>query len=170
MFCFVLIQTARSGLLSCKQLRKSSLSSCLTASCHSFLNLDRALLPDLVKFSYIPKNDLKVNENDISSGKRRDKSPDFTIPSSSGSLASEDEHILVLDLSDNLKGKRSRNAGWVCCDRIELLNHHKQPRLSYQQPPSLSPAALKKLIETRNNVFKQAVNEYVIYSPSLTRT
>jgi DEAD/DEAH box helicase domain-containing protein len=33
------------------------------------------------------------------------------------------------------------------------------PRLSYQQAPSLTPTAVKKLIETRNDVFKEAVNE-----------
>ncbi|KAF9452846.1 DEAD/H helicase [Macrolepiota fuliginosa MF-IS2] len=103
-----------------------------------------ALLPDLVKFSYIPKNDLKVNETDDSPNKRRAKSPDFLIPSSNKPSTEENGHVLVLEFFDNVKGKKSRNVG-----------------LSYQQPVSLSPAAVKKLIETRNDVFRQAVNDLI---------
>lgn len=95
----------------------------LTALYHNHVNLNRALLPDIVKFSYIPKNDLKVNEEGSSRGKRRAKSPDFTIPSSSGSLTNDEEHVLVLELSDNLKGIRSRNVGWVLCFRVGFRTH-----------------------------------------------
>jgi hypothetical protein len=78
-------------------------------------------LPDLVKFSYIPKNELKVNENDASVGRARARSPDFTIgPSSFKALAREEEgHVLVLEFFDNLKGKKSRNAG--CVDSAQLF-------------------------------------------------
>ncbi|KAJ3572806.1 hypothetical protein NP233_g2842 [Leucocoprinus birnbaumii] len=106
----------------------------------------KALLPDLVKFSYIPKNDLKVNESNDDTTKRRANSPDFIISRSSDKshTMGEEGHVLVLEFFDNLKGKKSRNAG-----------------LSYQQPPSMSPAAVKKLIETRNDLFKQAVDDLI---------
>ncbi|KAF5358075.1 hypothetical protein D9756_001743 [Leucocoprinus leucothites] len=105
----------------------------------------KTLLPDLVKFSYIPKNDLKINEGATIASKRRASSPDFIIGASAyESRVEEEGHVLVLEFFDNLKGRKSRNAG-----------------LSYQQPPSMSPAAVKKLIETRNDLFEQAVNDLI---------
>jgi hypothetical protein len=36
-------------------------------------------------------------------------------------------------------------------------------RSTYQMPPALSPAEVKKLIEKRNERFKKAVDEYVAF-------
>lgn len=71
----------------------------------------RALLPDIVKFSYIPRNDSAINENADLKGKHRAKSPDFVIPSTRVSNASGEGRILVLEFADNLRGNKSRNAG-----------------------------------------------------------
>ncbi|EKM82852.1 hypothetical protein AGABI1DRAFT_125317 [Agaricus bisporus var. burnettii JB137-S8] len=105
----------------------------------------KALLPDIVKFSYIPRNDSAINENADLKGKHRAKSPDFVIPSTRVANARGEGRILVLEFADNLRGKKSRNVG-----------------LSYQQAPSLTPAAMKLLIETRNDIFGQAVNDLIL--------
>lgn len=92
----------------------------------------RALLPDLIKFGYIPRNDIRVNaEVQV---QRRDKSPDYSafmsgggymassgpdndtslsnesLPGPSalqvGGNAEEDEHVLLLEFIDNARGKK----------------------------------------------------------------
>ncbi|KAF8894415.1 P-loop containing nucleoside triphosphate hydrolase protein [Infundibulicybe gibba] len=105
----------------------------------------KALLPDLVIFSYIPKNDLRIHDESASKGKRA-ASPDFSSFARGARTASSGgrEHILVLEFVDNLKGQRVNNAG------------------SYNLPPTLTPAGVKKLIERRNERFEGAVNELML--------
>ncbi|KDQ60612.1 hypothetical protein JAAARDRAFT_555490 [Jaapia argillacea MUCL 33604] len=112
----------------------------------------KALLPDIVKFAYIPRNELRVHgDSRVQSedrGGRRDRSPDYgafmeSAPSSSRiGGPTEDEHVLILEFVDNAKGKKSANAGFALAP-----------------PPSLTPQAVQKLIEKRNLRFSQAVNE-----------
>ncbi|KAF8964071.1 DEAD/H helicase [Flammula alnicola] len=107
----------------------------------------KALLPDLVKFSYIPLSELQVNEEN--SKKPSARSIDYskaTLPESSGS---QEGHILVLDFVDTLRGRKSGTSS---------------QSLSISTP-SLSPAAVKKLIEARNQRFQQAVNELLSATP-----
>ena len=68
----------------------------------------RALLPDLIKFAYIPKNELLVTDG----VNQRSKSPDFGkyLGTSSGGGA-VDEHVLILEFADNSKGKKSAAQG-----------------------------------------------------------
>lgn len=104
----------------------------------------RALLPDLVKFAYTPAQELQIHE-ETSSGRK--KSPDFSAFQNSGSSSrkmDDDEHVLLLEFAENSKGKKSDH-----------------PANAYSLPPSLTPAALKKLVEKRNERFVVAVNEYV---------
>ncbi|KAL1758264.1 hypothetical protein FB107DRAFT_207459 [Schizophyllum commune] len=100
----------------------------------------KALLPDLIKFAYIPKNELLVTDG----VNQRSKSPDFGkyLGTSSGGGA-VDEHVLILEFADNSKGKKSAAQG-------QLIT----------MPPAMTPAAVKKLVEKRNERFVQAVNEY----------
>ncbi|KAI5835646.1 P-loop containing nucleoside triphosphate hydrolase protein [Schizophyllum commune Tattone D] len=99
----------------------------------------KALLPDLIKFAYIPKNELLVTDG----VNQRSKSPDFgkyLVTSSGGGAV--DEHVLILEFADNSKGKKSAAQG-------QLIT----------MPPAMTPAAVKKLVEKRNERFVQAVND-----------
>ncbi|GJJ11981.1 hypothetical protein Clacol_006219 [Clathrus columnatus] len=82
----------------------------------------------------------------------RGKSPDFRLPSQHGPNTLEDEeHVLVLEFSD--------------C--VRKTNNSKQSeRHSFSRPPSLSPTALKKFIENRNERFEKAIDELLFAIPS----
>ncbi|KAL5490199.1 HRQ1 [Sanghuangporus weigelae] len=114
----------------------------------------KALLPDLIRFAYIPRDQLMINadaQESSSRGKKdRERSPDFsafTIGSSSAgfshSTPHEDEHVLVLDFA-GAKGSAKKL---------------DKPAFAYQLPPAMSPQAVKKLIEKRNQRFEHAVAE-----------
>ncbi|TFY60626.1 hypothetical protein EVJ58_g5016 [Rhodofomes roseus] len=109
----------------------------------------RALLPDTVNFAYIPKAELRIHAESQDTSKRRENSPDYAAfgsqgasTSSVGAAADDDEHVLVLDLQENSRGKKSSNPGFA-----------------HGLPPALTPEATKKLINKRNERFIQAVNE-----------
>ncbi|EAU88392.2 DEAD/H helicase [Coprinopsis cinerea okayama7 len=96
----------------------------------------KALLPDVIRFSYIPKEELRVNG---------DKDKDFELRTGpSASSATDEGHVLILEMVDNLKGKQSRNAGFA-----------------YSHPPNLTIAALQKLIDKRNDACKEAINNFL---------
>ncbi|TFK25045.1 DEAD/H helicase [Coprinopsis marcescibilis] len=97
----------------------------------------KALLPDLFRFSYIPKEELLVNG---------EKDRDFEIRPHAGSskLSSDQGNVLILEMADDLKGKKSRNTGF-----------------SYTHPPNLTISALQKLIEKRNKICKEAFNNFL---------
>lgn len=72
----------------------------------------RALLPDLIKFAYIPRDDLRINaevqEQKYGGSKGRASSPDFSAfihksseDSSVHGTSHEDEHVLVLEFIGN---------------------------------------------------------------------
>ncbi|KAG6869067.1 hypothetical protein C0993_003387 [Termitomyces sp. T159_Od127] len=109
---------------------------------------DVAILPDLIKFSYIPRNELRVTEDSLKG--RRKKSPDYSesIGTSTTTVALEDEddHVLVLEFVDNAKGKKTTGNSIVVV-------------------PALQPAGVKKLVEKRNERFQEAVSEFLL-SPS----
>jgi DEAD/DEAH box helicase domain-containing protein len=71
----------------------------------------RALLPDLIKFAYIPRHELYVN-GDAPRGSR-EKSPDFSAIGPAGSFDDHEEHVLVLEFVENSKGKRSKHQALV---------------------------------------------------------
>ncbi|KAF8522099.1 DEAD/H helicase [Hysterangium stoloniferum] len=108
----------------------------------------KTLLPDLIKFAYIPTSQHRINAASSSSskGKGREASPGYSMYSAGGALE-EDEHVLVLDFAELNKSKRNK------------ANN------SFSLPPSLSPAATKKLIERRNELFENAVNELLSATP-----
>ncbi|KAI0928397.1 hypothetical protein AcW1_005652 [Taiwanofungus camphoratus] len=113
----------------------------------------KALLPQVVKFAYVPRAELRIHGETRDGSKRngqRGRSPDYSAftstavaPSSeSSSVPDEDEHVLVLDFVENARGKKSSNPGFL-----------------YSLPPALTPEATKKLVNKRNDRFVQAVNE-----------
>lgn len=70
----------------------------------------RTLLPDLIRFAYIPHDQLRINaesQNDSARGsKDRPRSPDYSAfmfssssPAFAHSTPHEDEHVLVLDFA-----------------------------------------------------------------------
>ncbi|KZV84071.1 hypothetical protein EXIGLDRAFT_727691, partial [Exidia glandulosa HHB12029] len=101
----------------------------------------KALLPDLVKFAYIPANDLQVQM----AAQDRDGAPDIYASSSTHTLDDE-EHVLVLEF---LEGSLSTS--------LSTLRNQSQWSLTYA--PSLTPEAMRKLVEKRNERFVQAVDE-----------
>lgn len=77
---------------------------------------NRALLPDQVIFSYIPKNELLINATP--EGGRRERSPNFSTFSTCShsrdqSSGNAEEHVLVLEFAENSRGKKSIKAGWA---------------------------------------------------------
>lgn len=69
--------------------------------------MSRALLPDVVKFAYTPKDEIRINATQQSNG--RASSPDFGKFMQSGPSSHDtnsDEHILVLDFLDNVRGNK----------------------------------------------------------------
>lgn len=80
---------------------------------------DRALLPELIKFSYIPQNELRIHSEPQApraNGSRREPSPDFSVFSAASSSklntsVDAGEHVLVLEFADNSRGTKSQQAG-----------------------------------------------------------
>lgn len=99
----------------------------------------------------------------------REKSPDysaFRTASASTSTApqtsDEDEHVLILDLADSSKGKKSSNPGFVgFASMTSVISRFGAVRFVYAPPPALTPDGMKKLVNRRNERFTQAVNEYI---------
>ncbi|KIM23742.1 hypothetical protein M408DRAFT_11334, partial [Serendipita vermifera MAFF 305830] len=105
----------------------------------------KAIIPELLRFGYIPADQVKINPSEEPKTKRG-TSPSYALPS--GPLLDEDEHVLILEFVESTKKTRS----------AEQEN-------AYSLPPSMTAAALKKLIEQRNNRFVQAVNELIEACP-----
>ncbi|TFK54805.1 P-loop containing nucleoside triphosphate hydrolase protein [Heliocybe sulcata] len=106
----------------------------------------KALLPDTIKFGYTPRDQLLIHASSS-----REKSPDFSLSPSSSRLnpsEAEEDHVLILDFLDATRGKKAT---------------HTQHTLA--PPPSLSPEAVKKLIEKRNERFAAAVDELLQATP-----
>jgi DEAD/DEAH box helicase domain-containing protein len=71
----------------------------------------RALCPDLVKFAYIPKNDLLVhgsNQPALKRGISRDKGPDYSEFGSS-QLRDSQDHVLILEFKESVRGQKTNN-------------------------------------------------------------
>ncbi|KIJ17065.1 hypothetical protein PAXINDRAFT_111778 [Paxillus involutus ATCC 200175] len=107
----------------------------------------KALLPDLIKFAYIPRNEMRIHPETVMQSLGRRNSLDFSLsgqgPSTSSQLPGieEDEHVLILEFAENSKGKKDQSG------------------LGLSLPPAMSPAKTKKLIENRDQRFSRAVNE-----------
>lgn len=75
----------------------------------------RALLPELIRFSYIPANSLKVHDDSKISTKTRDaQSYDFSaFSAASGSnddRSLDDSQVLVLDFTDGPRNKKPQGS------------------------------------------------------------
>lgn len=75
----------------------------------------RALLPDLIKFAYVPSIELRIHA--VVGRKERDASPDFSMvklpelkQESALPGADDDEQVLVLDFLDGPKGQKNPNS------------------------------------------------------------
>lgn len=71
----------------------------------------RALCPDLVKFAYIPKNDLLIhgpNQPVQKTETGRDKGPDYS-EFGAPQLQDSQDHVLVLELKDSVRGRKAEN-------------------------------------------------------------
>ncbi|TRM57588.1 P-loop containing nucleoside triphosphate hydrolase protein [Schizophyllum amplum] len=101
----------------------------------------KALLPDLINFAYIPKNDILINDGPG----QRQKSPDFSQHARTLSAERDsDGHVLILEFADKSKGKKSAAQGQL-----------------FTMPPAMTPAAVKRLVEKRNERFAQAVDDLI---------
>ncbi|KAG8953362.1 hypothetical protein FRC03_011793, partial [Tulasnella sp. 419] len=107
----------------------------------------KAIIPELIRFAYIPAADLRIHSDKGSQPEGRSKSGrDDDIYAPQTSSIKDDEQVLVLDFVEQKKGKKESSG----------------PLNSYSLPPSLTPQALKKLIEKRNERFAHAVNELIL--------
>ncbi|KAF7322689.1 hypothetical protein HMN09_00047700 [Mycena chlorophos] len=93
----------------------------------------KSLLPNLIKFAYIPRSEAFVNDEPS-------RMPDFR-PRPEPEFNGE-EHILVLEFVDKSQGKAAET-------NSQMLT----------AASTLSPAAMKRLIEKRNQRFQETVNE-----------
>jgi DEAD/DEAH box helicase domain-containing protein len=74
----------------------------------------RALLPDIIKFAYIPHNDIRIHAETLGREHKRSNSPDFALRSrplatpASSQLPGheEEEHVLVLEFAENFRGPK----------------------------------------------------------------
>ncbi|KAF9567647.1 DEAD/H helicase [Agrocybe pediades] len=107
----------------------------------------KALLPELVRFSYIPLSDLHQLEESKKSSSRE---VDYSISGPSVASMSDSGHVLVLDFEEKASFNKKEASG-------SSLN---------SGPATLSPAATKKLIEARNERFLRAVNELLCATPA----
>lgn len=100
----------------------SSYACFISATNSADIAVTRSILPDLIKFAYIPRNQLRINEENqansshLSSRGIRSSSPDFGAFAKAGSSSastladSEDEHVLVLDFAATKGvGKKAEN-------------------------------------------------------------
>jgi len=128
------------------------------------MKANRALLPELIRFAYIPQSQHRINAaSQVGKGKSRAESPDFSIGGSrSGGALEDDEHVLILDFAEiGAKGKYKKEAQYVLSQHLGLDQYNDVLRsdMGFSVAPSLAPAAMKKLIETRNDRFTIAVDE-----------
>ncbi|KAJ7632232.1 P-loop containing nucleoside triphosphate hydrolase protein [Roridomyces roridus] len=100
----------------------------------------KSLCPELVKFAYVPRNEILVQD-----ALQPSKEPSFQIGDySSASSERKEDHILILEFMEKSSGKKAEN-----------------PTQSLTAPPALTPAAMKKLVEKRNEKFSKAVDELI---------
>ncbi|KAI0374726.1 DEAD/H helicase [Pilatotrama ljubarskyi] len=115
----------------------------------------KALLPEVVKFAYTPRTELRIHGDQHVGSGRRERSPGYSAFQTAGPSSSRvndvdaDEHVLVLDFMNNSRGRKTASTG-----------------LAYALPPALTPAATKKLVERRNERFVEAVNELLSATPA----
>ena len=82
---------------------------CLGVESH--ISILRALCPDLVKFAYIPKNDLLIhgaNQPVVKRGAGHGKGPDYSEFGSS-QLQDSQDHVLVLEFKESARGRKADN-------------------------------------------------------------
>lgn len=98
-------------------------------------------------FGYTMRDELRIHNEASSADKssKRERSPDFSAFARRAAQLEEGEHVLVLEFNDTTKVKKPTVS-----------------EFAYAMPPTLTPAAMKKLVEKRNERFSTAVNEYVI--------
>lgn len=60
----------------------------------------RALLPEIVRFAYIPANDHRIHDQAAASSSKRGGSPDLYAPTPHSGHS--EEHVLVMEFSDNI--------------------------------------------------------------------
>ncbi|KAJ4488352.1 DEAD/H helicase [Lentinula aciculospora] len=110
----------------------------------------KALLPEIITFAYVPRNQIQVNLSTKSSNE-----PDFSAFSVSNQsnlgLTKEPEHVLLLEFAESWKG----TAGGTRASQNEYL-----------LPATRTPAATKKLVEKRNERYIKAIDELLAATPS----
>ncbi|KAG8745683.1 hypothetical protein FRC10_007380 [Ceratobasidium sp. 414] len=105
--------------------------------------IKQALLPDLVRFAYLNAYELRVNA--ASAINDKDKFDPYA-PSNFSAPTDESEHVLVLDFAGPGGGPRLPTG---------------TSSSGFTLPVALTPAAMKTLIEKRNERFSTAVDELI---------
>ncbi|KAJ7445770.1 P-loop containing nucleoside triphosphate hydrolase protein [Mycena galericulata] len=136
---FKALNTVLAFVSSRKQLATSfhTIRSSVESLLKLLIPLHRTLLPELIKFAYMPRNEIMVQDAESSN------KPNFRITAADSDERQED-HVLILEFVDKSNGKKVESA-------TQMLT----------APSSLTPAAMKKLVEKRNEKYSQAVNELI---------
>ncbi|KAF8906023.1 DEAD/H helicase [Gymnopilus junonius] len=107
----------------------------------------KALMPDIVKFSYVRLSDLELNEENSKTFSRNE---DYSKAASGKSSNPQSGQVLVLQFADKLNGRKVQNTSSSTLFSGSASSH----------------ASLKKLIEARNERFMTAVNELLAATPA----
>ncbi|KAI6043047.1 P-loop containing nucleoside triphosphate hydrolase protein [Pisolithus marmoratus] len=111
----------------------------------------KALLPDLINFAYIARDQLRIQAETLSQVQRGGRnSPDFSFHSleqSSSQLPGieEDEHVLVLEFADNSRGKK-QGAGYEITPERSIPNSPAQ-RLEAEVPSPNDRPSVDQVIQ-----------------------
>jgi len=143
--------------------------TCRRQEATAYQCLFRALLPELVRFAYIPSSEHRIHSDRTSgttSGKRIDPrraSPDI-YEQHAAPPSSEEGQVLILEFVDSSRMKKNDSPYVIMRKPPSLMLQLSQTYSSdgpspYSTVPTLTPQDIKKLIEKRNDRFVQAVDE-----------
>lgn len=117
----------------------------------------------MVKLAYTTRDEIRINSTQRPST-TREKSPDYGQFMQAGPSTHEaEEHVLILDLLDNVKGHKPGGTESFQYGSAPSQLRDKvcayAPGRTLALPPSMTPAQVKKLIGNRNKRFSLAVEE-----------
>ncbi|KAG8858046.1 hypothetical protein FRB91_010520 [Serendipita sp. 411] len=72
----------------------------------------RAVIPDLLRFGYIPADQVRLNSSEDQKGKKRASSPTYALPSAS--ILDDEDHVLVFEFIESTKKYKSAELIEAC--------------------------------------------------------
>ncbi|KAG8817037.1 hypothetical protein FRC19_011653, partial [Serendipita sp. 401] len=72
----------------------------------------KAVIPDLLRFGYIPADQVRLNSSEDQQGKKRASSPTYALPSAS--IVDDEDHVLVFEFIESTKKYKSAELIEAC--------------------------------------------------------